>query len=119
MRGLVTILLGVMLLTGQAALSAEAETWLEQLDVPLADGLVEDAEAGTLFESATGRVVIVEAKGAVAARSIERYYEQVLPELGWRAAGGNRFLRDGEALNIAITRANGLTLVVFRLSPAG
>lgn len=115
MKFLLTLLTGVFLL----ATAVQAETWLEQLDVPLMEGLAEDTDAGTIFESATGRVIVVEAKGAVAARSVERYYEQVLPELGWRADGTSRFLRDGEVLALTITRADGLTLVVFRLSPEG
>lgn len=115
MKFLLTLLTGVFLL----ATAVQAETWLEQLDVPLMEGLAEDADAGTIFESATGRVIVVEAKGAVAARSVERYYEQVLPELGWRANGTGRFLRDGEVLALTITWADGLTLVVFRLSPEG
>lgn len=115
MKFCLTLLVGLFLL----ATAARAETWLEQLDVPLMAGLDEDADAGTVFESATGRVIVVEATGAVAARTVERYYEQVLPELGWRADGTGRFLRDGEVLALTITRANGLTLVVFRLSPEG
>ncbi len=119
MRGLLVMLLGLSLLAGRPVPAAEAETWLEQLDIPLAEGLAEDTEAGTLFESATGRVIIVEATGTVAGHAVERYYQQVLPELGWRANGTGRFLRDGEVLAISISRANGLTLVIFRLSPEG
>ncbi|MDF1721213.1 MAG: hypothetical protein P1U65_11105 [Minwuia sp.] len=115
MKTLLMTLTGLFLLVAPA----QAETWLEQLDIPLMDGLSEVVEAGTVFESATGRVIVVETTGAVAARSIEGYYEQVLPELGWRADGANRFLRDGELLALTISRAAGLTLVVFRLSPEG
>jgi len=117
MRALAAIMLGLLLIGGPA--KAQAEAWLEQLDIPLAAGLTEDETAGTVFETATGRVVVVEARGAVAATAVQRYYGRVLPELGWRASGANRFLRDGEALTLAVARADDLTLVIFRLSPEG
>lgn len=115
MKQVSVILLSLMLFAGTAL----AEPWLDQLDIPLAEGLVEDDAAGTVFETATGRVVVVEARGDVAAATVEQYYVRVLPELGWRAIGANRFLRDGEALTLAVTGSDGQTLVIFRLSPQG
>jgi ABC-type tungstate transport system substrate-binding protein len=115
MKRLPVLLLSLLLLTGVA----RAESWLDQLDIPLMEGLAEDVQAGTVFETATGRVVVVEARGAVAAAAVEQYYGRVLPELGWHRVGTGRFLRESEELAIAVTDADGQTLVVFRLAPEG
>lgn len=71
-------------------------------DVPLVDGLVEEAEP-LVFESDQGRVVRTSAQGQVDPGAIEQFYIASLPQLGWKRIdddGALSFKRENEQLNI-------------------
>lgn len=116
MRALVLALLVALSLP---VVTARADGWIEALDLPLAAGLVADPQGITEFDTASGRIVVVEAQGSVAAAGIRRYYLDALPALGWLSQGDGRFERAGERLDIEIIRSGGQTVVTFRLQPSG
>lgn len=90
-------------------------------DLPLMDGLEE--RAATPFETAQGRIVRIEAAGAVTTDDVERFYLETLPALGWRRASNDAalvFARAGERLELRVENdAHGGTQVTFLITPAG
>ena len=79
--------------------AAAAVGFVDGLDeLPLMPGLFSvEAEALT-FDKPTGRIVQAEARGAVGIEAVRKFYGETVPQLGWRCTGGDRFVRDGEAL---------------------
>lgn len=125
-------LLAFMVLAWPAALTgAQAETFLSTLaDVPLMDGLTEAPDLGTVFDKPGGRIVETFAEGATTRDAVRRYYQETLPELGWRPldeksgqlAAKFSFERDGERLCIDFTEvrrksAAGALRVRFSVAP--
>lgn len=73
-------------------------------DVPLAGGLVEEAEP-LVFESDQGRVVRTSAAGQVKTGEVADFYIASLPQLGWKQVAGEgalSFERENERLNITM-----------------
>ncbi len=86
-------------------------------DLPLIAGLIEDADAGLVFDKPSGRIVEAYAAGALARADVVAFYAQTLPELGWRHVDELAFVREGEALHIVIAGDDGAITVRFSLSP--
>lgn len=88
-----------------SAAPAHATDFLQAIaDVPLADGLSEQAEP-VVFESDQGRVVQTTAVGNVASTEIASFYTASLPPLGWKpvdAIDALSFERENEQLSITI-----------------
>ncbi|MFN4281800.1 MAG: hypothetical protein ACK4NA_04075 [Alphaproteobacteria bacterium] len=91
-------------------------------DVPLMPGLTERPDAAVTFDKPEGRILEAEAAGRVSRAEVLKFYAASLPQLGWRARGEGRFLRDREELAISFppnppgAPAGSLT-VRFALSP--
>ena len=109
-------------------LFAHASVWAEQGflaaadDLPLMAGLVENVQAGVLYDKPGGRILEAYASGAVKAYDVVRFYASTLPELGWRrraAATTNilRFEREGERLTVEVRKLAGDVSVHFSLAP--
>lgn len=86
-------------------------------DLPLMPGLHEVEEAGTKFDSATGRIVEAYAVGQVEEADILAFYAESLPQLGWAMVDQTLFHRAGESLKIETSRENSEVTVHFSLSP--
>lgn len=90
-----------------AAAPAFATDFLQAIeDVPLAEGLHEQAEA-VIFESDQGRVVRSTAVGETTAQDVTLFYLATLPALGWtRSDAGDPaayvFERENEVLRIDV-----------------
>jgi len=83
-------------------------------------GLNQDAGAGTVFDTPSGRIVEAFADGPVAARDVDAFYAETLPHLGWRRLSAHRYRREGERLELQITPKSGDpggTTVRFYLAP--
>jgi hypothetical protein len=85
-------------------------------DVPLMPGLTELPDAAVRLDTAEGRIVVAWATGAIDEASIAAFYARTLPQLGWTAGGRERYLREGEALQLDMFRGEILTLR-YTLSP--
>lgn len=123
MRGLAR-LLALVLALGTSPMVLAATRFLSgSEDVPLMEGLAEQAETRIVFDTPGGRIVDVEAAGEVTAESARRYYEASLPALGWRpdaesAEGTQLWRRGAEVLVITIRPGHGAgTIVRFNLRP--
>ncbi|MDK9722883.1 MAG: hypothetical protein OEL53_17055 [Rhodospirillales bacterium] len=76
-------------------------------DLPLMQGLTEDATAALLFDSSEGRIAQFKAKGPIAAEQVQRFYADTLPELGWTPTGPGRFQREKEQLRLTVKPVRG------------
>lgn len=91
-------------------------TELEEL--PIMSGLAENQAAAVTFETANGRIIEVEASGAVKAGAVFKFYGETLPQLGWTRVADGVFERDQERLTLKISdTVVGRVLVAFSLSP--
>jgi hypothetical protein len=107
---------------------AQEGTLLNDLALPLMDGLEENREAALLFDSPDGRIINAEAHGSLGAQEVNNFYRMVLPSLGWKMnvdksncdASAQYCLfanREQESLTLnVIENAAGLK-VLFALSP--
>src|SRR5471030_2247674 len=76
-------------------------------DVPLLKGLSTDPATLVVFDKPQGRIVEVEAQGAVSRAAVEKFYATSLPQLGWTADGRNAWRRDKERLRLAFKGQDG------------
>ncbi|MHA1107751.1 MAG: hypothetical protein ACTSQV_01405 [Alphaproteobacteria bacterium] len=86
-------------------------------DLPVMPGLKQVADSGIAFDKPEGRIVEIAASGAVSRRQVIEFYQAVLPQLGWRPAGGGRYRREGEQLVLSIERTGRSLIVRFSLRP--
>ena len=90
-------------------------------DLPLMPGLREDTDRTLSFDTPNGRIAEITASGRVKVGGVTDYYSRTLPQLGWKLVTLDRYIREGEVLNIDIAESNedGVYLLVhFRLSPS-
>lgn len=86
-------------------------------DLPLMPGLEEIADSAMVFSKPEGRIVEVAARGAVAADAVRRFYDQALPQLGWRRLGAQGWQRENEVLRLDMTSGKDGLVVQFSLTP--
>ena len=122
------VVVAVMLLWGLAAVipvshprAQEAAGFVSTIeDLPLMDGLIEEA-GGMVFDSARGRIVEAFATGWVSEGAVRAFYDETLPQLGWRPLGAGAFQRENEILRVEFPGGSGAApplTVGFRLMPA-
>lgn len=85
-------------------------------DLPLAPSLVVAHEDSVVFESLTGRIVTIKAHTSKDPTIIQRFYEQTLPNLGWKKIGVGSYEREHECLKIECTQGTKGTDVTFTLT---
>ncbi len=93
-------LLAIALLGPGPAMAQGGGFVAEVADLPLMPGLEEVEGAGVVFDKPSGRIVEAYAQGRVTRAAVLRFYNDTLPQLGWRASGTASFLREGESLAI-------------------
>jgi len=90
-------------------------------DLPLMPGLTQVPDAGTMFDTPSGRVVEAYAKGKVAVADVAAFYDKTLPHLGWKKVTSHRYRREDEVLDLEIGEGKGSsnmpTTVRFYLAP--
>jgi len=106
------------LLGGIAARAQDAQFLSTIEDLPLMPGLSEDADRSMVFDAPSGRIVETFATGRVGKDQVVDFYARTLPQLGWRADDGARFVREGEVLVLEFSGGGPALTVRFALSPA-
>jgi hypothetical protein len=86
-------------------------------DVPLMPGLTPVAGSSVVFDKPEGRIVEAQASGKVTRPAVRAFYDASLPRLGWSAAGGDAWRREGEVLRLDYREERGFLTVGFTLSP--
>jgi len=102
-----------------APVMAETARFFEALyDVPIMPGLRELPDQTMLFDKPDGRIAsVVAASGVLKEGQIAAFYEDVLPQLGWKKTTENQYVREDSQLSMEIVRKDPLTAVHFTLSP--
>ena len=102
-----------------AGMTAGAPVFASAIDdLPIMEGLTEDRDFTLSFDAPDGRIVEIYTAGQVTREAVLRFYGETLPQLGWKASGPTRFLRDGEALHLKLTDLKqGVLTVRFSLAP--
>jgi hypothetical protein len=71
-------------------------------DLPLADGLKEQADKATVFDTPLGRIVNAYATGNVKPEAVLDFYDDTLPALGWDREKAGTYHRKNEILKIDV-----------------
>ncbi len=114
-----------------ASAQITSDDMLQDMAIPLMDGLGENQDAALLFDSPEGRIISAESSGAVDAQAAFDYYRVVLPSLGWGIEQDNnsglicesdanycfRAVRDDETLLLNIKSAEQSVVLIYSLSP--
>jgi len=80
-----------------------AATYLTAVsDLPLADGLKEQTDKGTVFDTPLGRIVNAYATGNVKPEAVLDFYDETLPQLGWDRQKAGTYQRKNEILKIDV-----------------
>lgn len=117
------IFLSLMVLALSAAMgwaqNTAAPVFFEALyDVPAMPGLEEVKDQAVLFDKPGGRIAsVVAASKTLNAAQIVDFYDESLPQLGWKKTSQNQYVRGKDLLTMELTKAPPLTVVHFMLSP--
>lgn len=101
-----------------AASAGEAAFFQNLNDIPLMPGLYEIPQDGVVFDKAEGR--IIEAKAAaegLQATDIQSFYARTLPQLGWKKATHNSYIRQKELLKIDVRAEGAASILTLSVSP--
>ncbi|GAB4372487.1 MAG: hypothetical protein Kow00114_33950 [Kiloniellaceae bacterium] len=104
------------------AAAAQAQTGGEAYvagipDLPLMPGLEALPDSSVVFDKPGGRIVEAFAQGSVSPQAVTAFYDETLPQLGWRREAPGAYLREGERLRLAFSQDAGRVTVQFRLLP--
>ena len=116
--GAIVALLLCGALLGAPVVAQEGNAFVAGIeDLPLMGDLIEDVDAGLVFDKPEGRIVEAYATGEVSAAAVRAFYAATLVQLGWKPDGVTLYQRDDESLQITISGADGALTVQFSLSP--
>ena len=88
-------------------------------DLPLMPGLELDDKDDVVFIFGSSRIAQTTAKGFVDIDSVYYFYQDTLPQLGWRQINPKLYSRENELLHVEARSANseGITYVRFEVKP--
>lgn len=96
-------------------------------DVPVMPGLASAESEPLVFDKPGGRIVQAVLSGEVPRQAVLAFYDQTLPQLGWRRTADRVFVREGEELRLEFPQPGQLaaqkaksaagTAVRFTLTP--
>lgn len=93
-------------------------------DVPVMPGLASAESEPLVFDKPGGRIVQAVLSGDVPRQAVLAFYDQTLPQLGWRRTADRVFVREGEELRLEFPAPAGqgaggkaATAVRFTLTP--
>ncbi len=99
----------------------QAPTYVQILsDIPLADGLSLEEGTDTVFDVPEGKIVEVNAFGALDLQEAQDFYKESLAALGWQPISGKQwhYKRGDELLEISFEDGEDDLQVKFRLTPS-
>jgi hypothetical protein len=92
----------LLLLLAAIAPASAAEYLKAVSDLPLADGLKEQADKATVFDTPVGRIVNAYATGNTKPEAVLDFYDETLPALGWDREKAGTYHRKNEILKIDV-----------------
>ena len=119
------LILGLISISGvttfSAPLASKEPTYVYGFEtLPFMEGLVEQKEERVDFDTPAGRIIEIKAVGSVKISDIRAFYNNTLPQLGWKKSSPFKFFREAERLSIEAFRVkngNGMVIVKFFISP--
>jgi len=87
-------------------------------DLPLMPGLYELIDEAVVFDKLDGRFIESQAASdSLSPDQIRGFYEQTLPQIGWKRIGESTFSRQEEELQMEVKNQDGFTVVRFTVEP--
>lgn len=91
-------------------------------DVPVMPGLAPAEEEPLVFDKPDGRIAQSVMAGRVDRKAVLAFYNQTMPQLGWKRTSDTNYVREGEELRLEFVKTGrpvppGQTTVRFTLSP--
>ncbi len=112
------LVFSAVLLLAASAFAQEAGYLRYLPDVPLMAGMSEQQEQAMIFDKAEGRVIeSIALAGTSSAKDVQEFYQRTLPQLGWKQASPQRFLRNDEQLIVKWEKLPDGPIVRFSVSP--
>lgn len=110
--------LGAAFDANSADLSADAVAQFTKTidDLPLMPGLRSVEDKDVLFVTTSGRIAQSSAVGSVDVDSVYSFYQNSLPQLGWKVIDARTFARGKERLRIDVSGSNPKATTVVRFS---
>ena len=95
--------IAVLILLLASAFPVSAAEYLKAVsDLPLADGLKEQTDKATVFDTPLGRIVNAYATGNLKPEAVLDFYDDTLPALGWDRQKTGTYHRKNEILKIDV-----------------
>ncbi len=117
-RTLTSLLLGIMMVIAAAAMAQNVTFIPGTEDLPLMPGLTILAEEGLVFDNPAGRIVEATAEGSASVSSVQQFYAETLPQLGWDRLDRAEFTRGDERLRLQFEAGpRGKIVVRFLIEP--
>lgn len=102
-----------------APAAAQVPVYLADInDMPLAPGLIEDADARVAFDKPEGRIVQAAASGHADPSGVRAFYAETLPALGWQFGAEQTWTRGTETLRVNVESGDGGVVVRFAITPS-
>ncbi len=86
-------------------------------DIPSFKGMTYVEESLVMFDKVDGRLVSTEIQGQYNYNEVSMFYNRILPNLGWKMHGTNRFIRGNELLELEYKVLGENINVVFNITP--
>ena len=86
-------------------------------DLPIFESLEIDEENLIIFDKADSRLVTVNLFGTVNLGEVKDYYENILPNFGWKMINKKKYVRDSEILNLEYKIKNKKVYLTVKIKP--
>lgn len=102
--------------------NASSEFLQEIDDVPIPDGFAQQGDEPLVYDTPAGRIVEATIEGEAKQADISKFYEDTLPQLGWKKESGEAkklsFVKEDEKLDMEFIPLKPKLQVKFSLYPA-
>ena len=86
-------------------------------DLPIFGNMKNTKESLVVFDTNEGRLVKTEIYGEAELEQARRFYDSILPNLGWKAEETDSFIREKEVLTINYKENKKNLLIIFKILP--
>lgn len=86
-------------------------------DLPIFSKMINNYESLVIFDTNEGRFVKTEIYGEVKLKKLVKFYEKILPNLGWNKLEEMKFQRDDEVLILKYDKKDKIIFLTFNILP--
>ncbi|MBH43217.1 MAG: hypothetical protein CMP25_00310 [Rickettsiales bacterium] len=86
-------------------------------DLPIFESLEIDEDNLIIFDKADSRIITVNLSGSVNLEEVKDYYENILPNLGWKMRNKKEYVRDAEVLKLEYEVKNKKVYLTLKIKP--